>query len=508
MKWSENLIANCISSYGNFYGANSNGMIRSSSAGVRNVTDNNYTTYLQAYTPHTIGFYFNKPICIQKYFISSHTTYSVKDWVLEGSNDSRITNLGQPEKFDGTWELLDSETKTYWNMSQRYEFIITNQKKYKAYRFIFKSSNNSSNPYAIITELGLFKGFKEYKYLLKQNTNYYSIKPEFYNNDNYNPLALKGDTIPNDNDFTIKGFDNLTLLTKTIDSKIINGIEKGRFGSGKYFEVGLDEESKRIKNNAINSNNNVIPKLTSRNSQGIIIADNGGAYGGERVGWKVFAQLNNINDDDNCFDSEGNPPYIIVNLNNFGARCFSKFTITPSRNIHYAPGEIYIYGSNDGSNYTQISHHSFLSRNSYTAGVKKEFNIDAPNIYKYYQFKFTKNSTGGSRIIVAKIEFMETCKYLIRYNSEIYTFNGTNILLLPIQTLDKSNFDNNGFSDATKITEEMWDTAFADKSNVKLLVWTDDMNRTSISMDVNIESFKPKDKLKLIHDGKFDILMK
>ncbi len=85
---------------------------------------------------------------------------------------------------------------------------------------------------------------------------------------------------------------------------------------------------------------------------------------------------------------------------------------------------------------------------------------------------------------------------LFQYKSQLYTFNGTNIVLSPSQELDENNFINNGFIDATVIGEEQLNIAFPDKSNLKLLMWTDDMNKTDVSLETEIIPFRPIDKLK------------
>ncbi|MCS4464731.1 hypothetical protein JTT01_14010 [Clostridium botulinum] len=80
--------------------------------------------------------------------------------------------------------------------------------------------------------------FNFYKFLLKQNQNYYTIKSEFYKNNNYKPITeLEGKEVLTQNNFETYGIDDLNLLTKTIDTRVINGIDKGRLGSGKYLRL-------------------------------------------------------------------------------------------------------------------------------------------------------------------------------------------------------------------------------------------------------------------------------
>ncbi|CAM3023282.1 hypothetical protein CLSP100651_14950 [Clostridium sporogenes] len=87
-------------------------------------------------------------------------------------------------------------------------------------------------------------------------------------------------------------------------------------------------------------------------------------------------------------------------------------------------------------------------------------------------------------------------KYLIYCNNQIYSFNGKEILLSDSQFIDQNNFINNGFTNTTVITEGQWNIAFPDKSNLKLLMWTDDMSKTDVSLETEIIPFRPIDKLK------------
>ncbi|WP_461614574.1 hypothetical protein [Clostridium sp. Marseille-QA1073] len=101
-------------------------------------------------------------------------------------------------------------------------------------------------------------------------------------------------------------------------------------------------------------------------------------------------------------------------------------------------------------------------------------------------------------------------KFLIRdKNNDLYTYDGISIVLSSSQTLDDNNFIANGFDDVTIITEEQWDSAFSDKTGLKLLMWTDDMDKDEITIMYEFKNlYRPIDVLKKINDGKFDILMK
>ncbi|EQB4340377.1 hypothetical protein ACYJ2U_001729 [Clostridium botulinum] len=75
-------------------------------------------------------------------------------------------------------------------------------------------------------------------YLLKQNNQYYTIKSDFYKNGNYESIPeLEGKEILTQNDFETYGVNDLNLLTKIIDTQVINSIDKGNLGNGKLFEI-------------------------------------------------------------------------------------------------------------------------------------------------------------------------------------------------------------------------------------------------------------------------------
>lgn len=72
------------------------------------------------------------------------------------------------------------------------------------------------------------------KFLIKQNNQYYSIKPEFYTNGNYSPLTLtSGNTYPNNNDYNNNGFDDVSALctSTTVGNDTFRPIDK--FGETK-----------------------------------------------------------------------------------------------------------------------------------------------------------------------------------------------------------------------------------------------------------------------------------
>ncbi|HID0767957.1 TPA: cell adhesion protein [Clostridium botulinum] len=91
-----------------------------------------------------------------------------------------------------------------------------------------------------IDESGILKPYNPnfYKYLLYQDNQYYTIKSDFYKNGNYESIPeLEEKEILTQNDFETYGVNDLNLLTKTIDTQVINSIDKGNLGNGKLFEI-------------------------------------------------------------------------------------------------------------------------------------------------------------------------------------------------------------------------------------------------------------------------------
>lgn len=85
------------------------------------------------------------------------------------------------------------------------------------------------------------------KFLIKQNNQYYSIKPEFYQNDQYSPITLAGGDIPNDDDFNNNGIDNINdLCNKYNTEKYLSSGEV--LDDGKLFTFSIPNNIKNINN--------------------------------------------------------------------------------------------------------------------------------------------------------------------------------------------------------------------------------------------------------------------
>lgn len=318
-----------------------------------------------------------------------------------------------------------------------------------------------------------FESINTNKFLLKQNNQYYTLKSEFYKNSNYEPIReLEEKEILTETDFETYGIDDLNLLTETIDNEVINGIDKGSLGNGKYFEIILNNFIKTI-------NSQLIYKYKKPSyTDAIYYWVKSDYYGG--------GTMPIHNEVEKLFDGDINTS---VTTTIHGAHFGIKFNHpTCIRKIEINIGTydfLSVFSSNDGIEWNNIV--------QYTR--EKSIILDDYGNYLYYRF-FVKRSNDYTT--VREITLYELIKnyYLIQYNSQIYTFNGTNIILSPSQVLDENNFTNNGFIDVAEITEEQWNTTFPDKSNVKLLMWTDDMSKTDVNIETEITPFRPIDKLK------------
>lgn len=84
------------------------------------------------------------------------------------------------------------------------------------------------------------------KFLIKQGTSYYSIKPEFYSQNNFNDLSLSGSQ-PNDTEYQTYGFDDIGVLTNTFNIGQVNSIVT-TLGSGKLASFDIPTDFKTANN--------------------------------------------------------------------------------------------------------------------------------------------------------------------------------------------------------------------------------------------------------------------
>lgn len=84
-----------------------------------------------------------------------------------------------------------------------------------------------------------------FKYLIKQNNQYYSIKPEFYNNGQFTPLILSGGDKPNDDDYNNQGFDDINNLCTKYNTE--NYMSSGEvLENGKLFTFDVSDNFKNV----------------------------------------------------------------------------------------------------------------------------------------------------------------------------------------------------------------------------------------------------------------------
>ncbi|KEI76990.1 cell adhesion protein [Clostridium botulinum B2 128] len=109
---------------------------------------------------------------------------------------------------------------------------------------------------------------------------------------------------------------------------------------------------------------------------------------------------------------------------------------------------------------------------------------------------FFNGSLDEIEIYNEAIEFTAN-KYLIQdKNNNLYTLNESNLVQASLQTLDENNFNSNGFSDISKITKDLLLSKFENLEGIKLLVYTDDLEKKECEMIYNCEPFRPIDNLK------------
>lgn len=121
-----------------------------------------------------------------------------KDCILQASND----NI----QFEDIKEFQIQQVRG-WQ-----EFSVSTNKKYRYCRLFIYSNWGESSNLIEVGELEYYGYEAKYKFLLKQNNQYYTIKPEYYSNGQFQPLTLEGGTTPNENDYENFGFDDLNDL--------------------------------------------------------------------------------------------------------------------------------------------------------------------------------------------------------------------------------------------------------------------------------------------------------
>ncbi|WP_236883229.1 hypothetical protein [Clostridium botulinum] len=333
---------------------------------------------------------------------------------------------------------------------------------------IFEINSNSYSRFVEYYDNFIIKNSAEYKYLLEQENQYYSLKSEFYKDGQFQPITeLNGKETLIQSDFETYGIDDLNLLTKPINIEIANGIDKGSLKSGKYFEIKLNNNFKKI---------NDIDKISLTS-----ITDD-------------FSTKNNI------FNVNSNDKGFYIDINDKMLKACApdmykngKVTFTQKcKKIKFiykiTSKPWYVKFKIDGEESTLINTSEW---NTFV----KEFNEISTHNFEFYLI--ADGSSGWGTIYLDSITFdIPENNILMQYESQLYTLNENNIILSPLQTLDKDNFINNGFTDTDLITKDLLLNKFENLEEIKLLVYTDDLEKNKCEMIYNCAPFRPIDKLK------------
>ncbi|WP_096635803.1 discoidin domain-containing protein [Clostridium cochlearium] len=116
-------------------------------------------------------------------------------------------------KLSGKFLRPDLNSYNYTQYTE--DFVFNNDVRTKYWKFVL-SRNNGGYNYASLQELKIYSKNLPNKFLLKQNNQYYTIKPEYYSNGQFQPLTLEGGEQPNENDYEKFGSDDVNDLLKPI----------------------------------------------------------------------------------------------------------------------------------------------------------------------------------------------------------------------------------------------------------------------------------------------------
>jgi len=197
-----------------------------------NETENDSKHYLITTTPDGMNYHFDFE-CF--YDINIYGYYSYYSTTVGNSINKKIIlcDYDNPDTIIQTSYTPNSTANQWFKM-------FSNIPKGK---YIIKTENIGSPNRPYITTKEWYIENISKKYLLKQNNQYYTIKSDFYKNGNYEFITeLEGKEILTQADFETYGIDDLNLLTKTIDTQVVKGINKGNLGVGKYFEMSFGND--------------------------------------------------------------------------------------------------------------------------------------------------------------------------------------------------------------------------------------------------------------------------
>ena len=186
------------------------------------------------------------PVSIFKiYSTNRDTSYFPKNFSIEVSiNDVSYTTVYTSSgDVTNIWNSTDTQ-------NNEIKISSTNAKYIKLYM-------PSVSYYIYINEFEIYTNTS--KFLIKQGTSFYSIKPEFYDDTtshNFTPLSLtSGNAYPNANDYTNNGFDDVSTLctSTTVGSDTFRPVDK--FGETKV--TGATFTTADNKTYTVNPNTNV-----------------------------------------------------------------------------------------------------------------------------------------------------------------------------------------------------------------------------------------------------------
>lgn len=154
----------------------------------------------------------------------------------------RIIQTSSSTNTNATWQVnIDGNIETYTSLLKSLTLCVLQYEKTNLLNkehCVELSVTNLGQGYAQFDAIdidasGILKPYKNLiKFLIKQGTQYYSIKPEFYDDittHNFTSITLTGSNgQPNDSDCTTNGFDDIGVLTNTMtkNSDIFKPIDK------------------------------------------------------------------------------------------------------------------------------------------------------------------------------------------------------------------------------------------------------------------------------------------
>ncbi|MBC2580008.1 hypothetical protein [Clostridium sp. DJ247] len=136
-----------------------------------------------------------------------------------------------------------SSSSNYTTSSTSYS-VLTLDSNYNIGGISCKNIGTGTNPNGTIANIGIYGGtfglgtWTIYKYLVQQGIDIYAIKSSFYNKIGQAPVT--------EDNFLNYGADDLTALTTSQTQNTVLGIDKGILGTGKYFELSLENDFQSV----------------------------------------------------------------------------------------------------------------------------------------------------------------------------------------------------------------------------------------------------------------------